>query len=182
MKKGLSLRPMHKSFYQDTCRRCHLMLSIQSIVLLVCASASLHQLWPFILSHLCLWHLDLVEGVEHKKDVCSLHCFISRRIVHVGCYSLVMWSDFFGFNLACFLLSGLVVLSFGFSHAVRLVLLRSTVQNLLVFQGQYMLQQGGLGVQVETIWWQQDHWHWSLLSLLGTGSLQCIIDVSSLHF
>ena len=47
MKKGLSLRLMHESFYQSTCKQCDLALNIQSIILLVCASASLPQLLAF---------------------------------------------------------------------------------------------------------------------------------------
>ena len=132
---------MHESFYLGACGQCDLALSI---VLLVCASASLLQLWPFVLWHLYPWHLDLMGEVEHEEDVCFLHCFISRRIVHVGCCFLVMWSDFLGFDLACSLLSMLIVLSFESSHTFGLVLLRFTVQNWLVFQGQRMLQRGGL--------------------------------------
>ena len=142
---------MHESFYQGTCRQCDLASSFQSIILLVCAFAFLPQLWPFVPLHLYPWHLDLVEEVECEEGVCSLHRFISKRIVHVGCYFFMTQSDFLGFSLACFLLSKLIVLSFRSSHAVGLVLLRSIVQSLLVFRGQYMLQQGGLGVQVGTV-------------------------------
>ena len=133
MKKGLSSRLIHKSFYQGTCRRCDLASSFQSIVLLVCAFAFLPQLWPFILLHLYPWHLDLMKEVECEEGMCSLHHFISKIIVHIGCYFFVTQSDFLGLGLACSLLSKLIVLSFRSSHAVRLVLLRSIVQSLLVF-------------------------------------------------
>ena len=151
MKEGSNSRFVYESFYQGTCRQCDPALSIQSIILLVCAFAFLSQLWPFILLHLYPWHSDLMEEVEYKEGVCSLRHFISKRIVPIGCYSFVTWSDFFGFGLACSLLSELVVLFFGSSHIVGLVLLMSIVQSLLVSQVQYMPQQGGLGVQVGTV-------------------------------
>lgn len=87
-----------------------------------------------------------MEGVEPGEDMHFLHCFVSRRIGHVGYYFPVIHSDSLGFGLVHSLLFGLEVISFGSSFTVGLMLLGSIVQSSLVFLGQCMLQRGELGV------------------------------------